>query len=147
MATKKIYIGDVCPRGWIHIDKLDSSKLKYKNCCVEEVYADRVLEFLSPEDTVKYINEWKRVLRVGGKFTIVFADFVKSAFLYQRNVITIESFQEALIGEYQTALCKERVENLLVMRYEKVYEGFKSLKKRPIWTSILIAEKMKNGED
>lgn len=145
MATKKIYIGDDSIVGWVHVEKEDALSLPNKKCSVQEIFVDRVLEDIPEEKVIPAIQEWRRVLEVGGRFTIVFSDVVKAVFLYQRRVISHEQLHEILAYQ-RSSPCLNWIEGLLIMRYADVYEAqlHNLLKEKKIWETILIAQKGKN---
>lgn len=145
MVIKKVCITKYPIFGWRHIkarDYRETLKLPFKKCSIDEVYVENVLEHLSIDDLLPSLIEWRRVLKVGGKFTIVFEDVVKAAFLYQRDAINFEQLQKAL-SHKKCPLCLKQLEDFLIMRYPKVYEihFFNNLKRKRLWDTILVAEK------
>lgn len=141
MGIKKIFIGKEVPEGWIAPPASEYFiRLPYKNCSVDEVYVDHSLELYSPEQIVEMLTEWRRVIRLGGTFTIAFTDVVRAIFLYQRSVISSEELDSAILPSH-VALSKQRMENLLVMRYSTVQEIHKPLTDKKLWTTILSAQK------
>lgn len=141
MAIKKLFIGSNPPEGWLSVSPYDhNTKLQYKNCSIDEVYVDHQLENYSPDQLVETLTEWRRVICVGGKFTIAFTDIVRAVFLYQRSSISSAALDSAMQAS-RSALSKQRIENLLVMRYSKVYEVHQPLKEKQLWTTILSAQK------
>lgn len=151
MAFKKLYIGGKRDlEGYIHIrldrENLDSVlKLPYKNCCVEDVIVDRVLEYIPPEKLAEAIVEWRRVLCIGGRFVLLYTDCVNAAILYQRNVLTFEQLQLVFRKSYKTVLTKNKIENLLILRYPNVHEEtVYPFQEKKLWQRIFVALKGRN---
>lgn len=150
MATRKLYIGGRrAPDGFIHI-RLEKDNLAhilhlpYKNCSIAEVIVDKTLEYVPLEEMINALTEWRRVLSVGGKFTLLYSDVVRAATLYQRNVISFEQLQQAIGQKFQTMLSKNKLESLLILRYPEVSEELSFLfKQKKLWEVVLIATKGK----
>lgn len=150
MAFRKLYIGGRrAPDGFIHIrldkDNLEAIlRLPYKNCSIAEVIVDKTLEYVPMQDLINALTEWRRVLSVGGKFTIIYSDVVRAAILYQRSVISFEQLQNALGQQFQTVLSKNKLESLLILRYPEVSEELAfSFKPKKLWEVVLTATKGK----
>lgn len=150
MATRKIYIGGRrAPDGFIHI-RLEKENLAtilhlpYKNCSIAEVIVDKTLEYVPLEQMIDALTEWRRVLCVGGKFTIIYADIVRASALYQRNVISFEQLQQVAGQRFQILLSKNKLESLLILRYPEVLEELSfSFKQKKLWEVVLTATKGK----
>lgn len=122
MDTKKLYLGKHVPKDHIVIHD-DFLHLNYNNCAVDEIIVENVLEYIDQKDVVKAVNEWRRVIKVNGTFTIVFTDVVKAVFLLQRNVILHKDIQNIFIGKEMKTICGVNyIENLLAMRYPEYEE-------------------------
>ncbi len=153
MATRKVYIGrrrEVEGYVCIPFDRNDLKSvlnLPFKNCAIGEVIIENVLEYIPPEQMTEAINEWRRVIALGGRFLILYADVVRAAFLYQRKAISFDQLQEAMRPEYRTALCYDKLESLLVLRYPEIHEefGFPFNKKKKLWNIVLSATKGRLG--
>lgn len=150
MAIRRIYIGGRrAPEGFIHIrlekeNLTDVLRLPYKNCSIAEVIVDKTLEYVPLEEMINALTEWRRVLCVGGKFTIVYSDVVRAATLYQRNVISFEQLQQAIGQRFQVMLSKNKLESLLILRYPEVSEELAfSFKPKKLWEVVLTATKGK----
>ena len=141
MDTKRLFVGVDAPEGWLTISPHDHrQRLPFKNCSLDEVYVDHQLEKYTPDQIVEMLTEWRRVIRLGGQFTIAFTDIVRAVFLYQRSVISSEELDKVLECS-NAALSKERLENLLIMRYSKVLETHQTLNEKQLWTTVLTARK------
>lgn len=148
MAFRKLYIGGRrAPDGFIHIrldkDNLEAIlRLPYKNCSIAEVIVDKTLEYVPIEEMINALTEWRRVLCVGGKFTIIYADVVRASVLYQRSVISFEQLQFVSDQQFQTILSKNKLESLLILRYPEVKEELAfSFKPKKLWEVVLTATK------
>lgn len=53
---------------------MDVRKLQYSDLSVDEIYAKDILEHFSWRETEPILNEWNRVLKVGGDITIITPD-------------------------------------------------------------------------
>jgi predicted SAM-dependent methyltransferase len=148
MATR-IYVGQSPIRGWKHVQfNLDDKTLSIpcKKCTADEVMVDGVLEYLPINYLVTAINELRRPIAVGGKLIVIFPDVIKASLLYQRGTISFEDLQLALSG-WKIALTRTKIENLLLMRFDRITEIFnhKNVKGKKLWFTILIAEKLKDA--
>lgn len=148
--NRKLYIGGRrAPDGFIHIrlekDNLAAiMRLPYKNCSIAEVIVDKTLEYVPLEEMVDALTEWRRVLSVGGKFTIIYSDVVRASTLYQRNVISFEQLQQSVGQRFQIVLSKNKLESLLILRYPEVREELSfSFKPKKLWEVVLTATKGK----
>lgn len=153
MATKKVYIGRRRELEGYECIPFDRNNLRtilnlpYKNCSIEEVIIENVLEFIPPDQLTEALNEWRRVIALGGRFLLLYADVVRAAFLYQRKAISFDQLQEAMRPEYRTALCYDKLDSLLVLRYPEIHEQFQFPfnKKKKLWHIVLSATKGRLG--
>ncbi|HDK42240.1 MAG TPA: methyltransferase domain-containing protein [Candidatus Moranbacteria bacterium] len=146
MDTKILHIcssGIISWDGDKEYDRKDIFNLPYKSCSIDEIWIEKTLEYIPQEKIPEVLNEWKRVIKVGGFFTVIFPDIVKAVFLYKRHAISFEQLQVIMLNRYKTALTLDKIESLLIMRYGEVQEIFnhKKLKRKNVWQTILIAQK------
>ena len=151
MATRKIYIGnrrkvDGYECIFFERDNIETAlKLNFKNCAIDEVIVENVLEFIPADKITDAIVEWRRVIKVGGKFFIVYPDVVRASLFYQKNVLSFKQLQEFFKLKYRTFLTFNKVESLLLLRYPYVNEEFlfPINKKKKLWNIVLSATKGK----
>lgn len=99
--------------GWINIDNSTSPHIKadlvmdgreldnnFDLNSIDEIYAAHFLEHLTPIETDKFISMCVRILKPGGRLTIVTPDMRKISELYLENKITIEELNETYIFSY-----------------------------------------------
>ncbi len=65
-----------------HLEGADITKLKFKDRSVDVIYASHVFEYFDREKAVSLLNEWFRVLKVGGILRIAVPDFHQISKLY-----------------------------------------------------------------
>jgi predicted SAM-dependent methyltransferase len=78
--------GEFRAEGWVNVDMTrtdggpqpdivaSATDLPFEDASVDRLYAGHVLEHLTPEDVVKAIREFARVVRADGKIMIVMPD-------------------------------------------------------------------------
>lgn len=92
---------------WIHIDggtfphvtHNDITKLPFEDNSVDLIYASHVLEYFDRDEVIPVLEEWYRVLKVGGKLRLAVPDFEEMAFLYAEGKYPLESFLGPLYGK------------------------------------------------
>jgi predicted SAM-dependent methyltransferase len=92
---------------WIHIDggtfphvtHNDITKLSFEDESVDLIYASHVLEYFDRDEVIPVLEEWYRVLKVGGKLRLAVPDFEEMAFLYAEGKYPLESFLGPLYGK------------------------------------------------
>jgi predicted SAM-dependent methyltransferase len=65
-------------KGWINIDKYRNSDIiddiitlkNFKDNSISEIYTSHVIEHIEPEDFIKALNRWYKLLKNGGVLTI-----------------------------------------------------------------------------
>lgn len=75
--------GEYPKEGYINIDKYyekadvmaDATKLPYEDNTIDEVYSSHLLEHFSKYDVKKALDEWYRVLKIGGKLDLEVPNF------------------------------------------------------------------------
>jgi len=83
-------------KGYINIDSQphdgvdvvsDARRLPYEDFSVDEIYAAHIIEHFMPFEIGHVINEWKRVLKPGGKMVLIYPDIEKTCkvWLEQRH--------------------------------------------------------------
>ena len=92
---------------WVHIDggtfphvtHNDITKLPFENDSVDLIYASHVLEYFDRDEVIPVLEEWYRVLKVGGKLRLAVPDFEEMALLYTEGAYLLESFLGPLFGK------------------------------------------------
>ena len=93
--------------GWIHIDggdysHLDSSdilNLPYDDNAVDLIYASHVIEYFDRTEVLRFLKEWRRVLKPSGTLRVAVPNFEAMAKLYVSGDYTLESFLGPLYGK------------------------------------------------
>jgi len=124
----------------VHIDP-DNPFLTYsRKCNLDRIVVQGVLEFVPVGETVVALNNWRRYLKLGGEFVLIFPDFIRAAFLYKRNTLSYEALVE--IVNHENLLDRERIENMLTIRYSEVNEvSYLEGVSKKVFETILIAKK------
>ena len=82
--------GDIILPDYINVDlynpladvKGDASKLEFDDGVADEIYASHLIEHFDFREGFKVLEEWKRVLKVGGKLVLETPDFLESCRLF-----------------------------------------------------------------
>lgn len=83
----------------IRIDiNCDADKLPLEDNSVDFIYAGHLIEHLYPDTVQRYLQEWFRVLKHGGKVVIVTPDSGKHFKLYSEGKLTIEHLLQPVYG-------------------------------------------------
>lgn len=112
---------------WIHIDGADFphivsndiTKLNYDDNTFDLIYSSHTIEYFDRNEVINVLNEWRRVLKVGGILRLAVPDFGSMINLYN-NGYELESFLGPLYGKMPMGD---------VTIYHKTCYDFKSLKK------------------
>lgn len=101
------------PKPWINIDNSTSPHIKadlvmdgreldkhFNANSVDEIYAAHFLEHLTPEEGNNFIKMCVKLLKPGGRLTIVTPDMRKIAELYLVGDITIDELNQTYIFSY-----------------------------------------------
>lgn len=83
---------------YAHLDYNDITKLLYHDNTVDLIYASHVIEYFDSVEIVHVLNEWYRVLRVGGTLRLAVPDFEKLMRVYQ-NTGDIKNILGPLFGK------------------------------------------------
>lgn len=92
---------------WIHIDGGDYSHLDYNRIddlsqfedeTADVIYTSHVLEYFNIDEAHTVLEEWKRVLKVGGVLRIAVPDFSQISRLYLENKFPLSKFIGPLYG-------------------------------------------------
>ena len=93
---------------WVHVDMEAYPHIQYKditdlNFCqdnsVDLIYASHVLEYFDREESVKVLNEWRRVLKPKGILRLAVPDFNKLSHLYYNNLVELDQILGPLYGK------------------------------------------------
>lgn len=95
-------------KDWFHIDGGDYEHLDYTNITklhafddntVDLIYASHVIEYFDRIEIVPILEEWRRVLKVGGTIRLAVPDFLPMADLYMKRKVTIYDILGPLFGK------------------------------------------------
>ena len=103
----KINLGcnDLKLDGFLNVDRdpvvkpdvvADASCLPFENESVDEIYAGHLLEHFAHNENV--LDEWNRVLKVGGKITVTVPDTEKALKLYAEGKISLDLLNQVVFG-------------------------------------------------
>jgi len=120
-------------QGWINLDTdekmkpdvfMDVEKLDYPDNSVDEIYAGHMLEHLTADSNG--LEEWRRVLKPGGKITITVPDTEKAFELYNRGELDYEFLIKVAFGSLEvTEHHAVFSEKSLIERVGKVFPNVK----------------------
>lgn len=95
-------------RDWVHIDGGDYPHLDYtsitdlsdfKDNSVDLIYASHVIEYFDRTEVVDLLNEWKRVLKIGGILRLAVPNFEALCKLYLGSKIELDNCLGPLYGQ------------------------------------------------
>lgn len=94
---------------WVHIDNGDynhldiktdvSKKLPLADGVADLIYVSHVIAYFDREEINTILDDWYRVLKVGGKIRIATPDFLTMSKLYHENVITLDGMLGPMYGK------------------------------------------------
>ena len=103
--------GDFYYPGWINVDLdkkveadiyTDVGELPFEDESADFIYAGHIIEHFFPRDVPRFVKEWLRVLKKGGKLAIVVPDTKMLAQRYVNGEISCKEFS------YEHLYCPER---------------------------------------
>ena len=114
---------------WDHIDGSDYPHIKshniinlpYENNSVDLIYASHVFEYFDREEAIIVLENWKKVLKIGGILRLAVPDFEACAKLYVEKGYPLSNFLGPIFGKW--SMTKDEV------IYHKTIYDYNSLKK------------------
>jgi len=82
-----------------HLDHHDALNLSYENESVDLLYSSHMLEYFDRDEVLKILNEWYRVLKIGGTLRVAVPDFSKMSELYSNGDINLSQILGPLYGK------------------------------------------------
>lgn len=149
--NKRVCISSQPLEGWTNVqfdyhNPLEVLEKTFKKCSVSEVFVNQVLEYLPEYYMEKALTDWRRILMLGGSFTIVFTDPVRASFLYARKALSHEQLRIIMIGSgLRNALSRQFLDDYLAinLNYGNIVElpSHVNVNNKKIWQVILAAKK------
>lgn len=132
---------------WTHVDCGDFPHVTFHNIIdlpftddsCDVVYACHVLEYFDREEGVHVLQEWCRVLKIGGIIRLAVPNFKAMARLYCDSIFPLENFLGPLYGKMKPPNCD-------IIYHKTVYDfvslqkilhliGFTNIRKYDRWTT------------
>lgn len=94
-------------KDWIHIDggtyeHLDYDNIfdlkQFKDNSVDLIYASHLIAYFDRNEIIPILQEWRRVLKIGGILRLATPDFEELTFLYQEGKVQFENIAGPLYG-------------------------------------------------
>lgn len=92
---------------------------------VDEVYAGHVIEHFTTEESISLLKEVKRVLKVGGKVTVVVPDTLKGIYDLNAGAIDLDWLNQIVFGSQIRELQNHRqvfTSDILIQVLKQVFE-------------------------
>jgi predicted SAM-dependent methyltransferase len=89
---------DVAPMSHVHLVQKIDRLARFKSNSVDFIYASHVLEHISHRETIKVLQEWKRVLKPGGLLRLSVPDFDALLQIYGMSQNHLPSIERMLFG-------------------------------------------------
>ena len=119
--------------GFVHVDLDDYPHIDHRHrvdqlpmfedCSVELIYASHVLEYFDRVQVLEVLNEWRRVLSIGGTLRLGVPDFDALTTVYHKTG-EIDRVLGPIFGRFEIA----GLENSLAVLYHKTVYDYLSLK-------------------
>lgn len=135
-------------KDWTHIDNITGPRIQYHNITklpfrdnsIDVIYSSHTLEYFDREEVIPVLNEWNRVLKVGGRIFISVPDFRTMAKLYTEDDIPLHKLLGPLYGKMDSD--GKQIYHKTVWDYASLGEylritGFRRIDK---WDKIIMTD-------